>query len=521
MSLYTVLAYLVLFTLVYLQTFRIGFLSDGFRFIWQCHTENWQIFSSNFHDYFYLPLTHTIAFFQFKIFGDHAVGFRLVQYGIHVLNAFLLFVFLKRFLQHTPVKPKQVFEIAAISGAFFLLNPYQTEGVVWLASRAYLWCTLFSLLALIEWEKYIRSKANKHLIPVFLFGMLAMFCKEMALTLPLIILGMEMLRNRRFSPVTRKIHLLWVFPVGIYIWARFFTLGEWIGGYGATVHFHPDINVWATHAAAYMAKFFVMARFLMDATGPKAAAILVSILLLAIAVYVVVAQKMALQLPVYQRFNRRSGAVWIGITAIALLPVLPLEMTSMGSIQSDRYSYFPLLFASVAMVWIIWLLAGKHVKWVATPVLVLFGMLTFQINQNWAISHDISENAIAHLAPQLEEGFDIHLFNQPDNYCGAYLFRNGLTEAVCLRAGLKKGQITPLFRQALCEAEHGVTWKMTRKKIHFRLANPQSIVKWNKVSPLYLYTVHENNRITLDSSEPEFLRKPLFIYSGGAFYRLE
>jgi protein O-mannosyl-transferase len=85
-----------------------------------------------------------ITFFSFYlnylIGGDSPVGFHLVNIGLHIANAILLFLLLRRFFD---------FRIASAAAAIFLVHPIQTEPVLYIYQRSILLACFFSLLALI------------------------------------------------------------------------------------------------------------------------------------------------------------------------------------------------------------------------------------------------------------------------------------------------------------------------------------------------------------------------------------
>jgi tetratricopeptide (TPR) repeat protein len=85
-------------------------------------------------------LTFFSFYLNYLFGGDSPAGFHLVNIGLHIANAVLLFVLLGRFLETW---------IAAAAAAIFLAHPIQTEPVLYIYQRSVLIACLFSLLALI------------------------------------------------------------------------------------------------------------------------------------------------------------------------------------------------------------------------------------------------------------------------------------------------------------------------------------------------------------------------------------
>jgi tetratricopeptide (TPR) repeat protein len=134
--------------------------------------------------HFFNPL-HLRQFTYFTFYLNHRAGgtdprgYHAVNVLIHIANAILLFLLLKRFV--TP-------ETAAVAAAIFLVHPIQTEPVFYVYQRATLLACLFSLLALFAFQ------ARRYWLAIPLF-FLAFESKESALAVPL---ALGLLSEHRF-----------------------------------------------------------------------------------------------------------------------------------------------------------------------------------------------------------------------------------------------------------------------------------------------------------------------------------
>ncbi len=92
-------AVLIVFSLIcsiiYIQAFSIGFLSDDYGFLWQAKEFGWSAFEHNFNDPFYIPFSHVLAMSLYSLVGDNALIFHVLQLLIHVLIGWQLYLFLK------------------------------------------------------------------------------------------------------------------------------------------------------------------------------------------------------------------------------------------------------------------------------------------------------------------------------------------------------------------------------------------------------------------------------------------
>ncbi|MFA5261228.1 MAG: tetratricopeptide repeat protein [Candidatus Omnitrophota bacterium] len=135
--------------------------------------------------------TRFLAFVTFavnyRLHGFHVLGYHLVNILIHILNSFLVYVFVRylgqsKAVQRVSARPESL--IAFWAALVFLCHPIQTQGVAYIFQRANSLATLFYLLTVVL---YLKSRCQESL---FSYGLAvgtflcAIFCKEMAVTLP-------------------------------------------------------------------------------------------------------------------------------------------------------------------------------------------------------------------------------------------------------------------------------------------------------------------------------------------------
>lgn len=154
----------------------------------------------------YRPLAILSFAINNAFFGLSPVSFRFFGILLHVTNACLLWVFLRR----------RVSEVAAFLGALlFLLHPVQVESVVWISQRSILLCAMGSLGALLAWD---RSDENRYWgWGALICYVVALFSKETALGLPLVLFAM-----RKKGSV-----LPFIFMGCGYFFLRAHVLGQW------------------------------------------------------------------------------------------------------------------------------------------------------------------------------------------------------------------------------------------------------------------------------------------------------
>jgi len=135
-------------------------------------------YGSNWH-----PLTWLSHMLDVELFGLKAGMHHVTNVVFHLLNSILLYLFLQRF---APNKSISVF-VALL----FALHPTQVESVAWIAERKNVLSTLFFLLALHAYFKYVQEKQIKLYLLVAALLMLGLMAKPMLVTLPFLLLLLD------------------------------------------------------------------------------------------------------------------------------------------------------------------------------------------------------------------------------------------------------------------------------------------------------------------------------------------
>jgi len=148
------------------------------------------LYTTNWH-----PLTWLSLLADYELYGLNAVGYHVSSLLLHILNTLLLFLVLRRMTGET----WKCLTVAALFG----VHPLNIESVVWIAERKNLLSTLFWILTLFTYVRYVeRPGWRRYLQALFLFA-LGLTAKPMLVTLPVVLLLLDYWPLRRFSVVTR------------------------------------------------------------------------------------------------------------------------------------------------------------------------------------------------------------------------------------------------------------------------------------------------------------------------------
>ncbi len=144
----------------------------------------------------YFPVTETVQWCQWHLWGNHASGYRLTNLGLHLLSAFLLWRLLTKLFSEAPVSgPSAVSGRAAAGGAawigglIFAVHPVGVESVAWVSELKNTLSLPFLLLAMGAYLDFDRGRVGpRNTLLALLWFVLAMLCKSTVAMFPVVLL---------------------------------------------------------------------------------------------------------------------------------------------------------------------------------------------------------------------------------------------------------------------------------------------------------------------------------------------
>ena len=137
------------------------------------------------------PLTWLSLMLDCQLFGVKAGSLHLVNALFHIANTLLLFIVFNRMT-------KALWQSAFIA-ALFALHPLHVESVAWIAERKDVLSTLFWLLTMLAYVRYVeRSSASRYILAMVFFA-LGFLAKPMLVNLPFVLLLLDYWPLDRFS----------------------------------------------------------------------------------------------------------------------------------------------------------------------------------------------------------------------------------------------------------------------------------------------------------------------------------
>ena len=322
---------------------------------------------SNWH-----PLTWLSHMFDCELFGLDAGWHHLTNLILHIANTLLLFAVFKRMTN-------SLWQSAFIAAAF-ALHPMHVESVAWISERKDVLSTLFWMLTMHAYLRYVKTPGKTNYSLVMLVFALGLMAKPMLVTLPLVLLLLdywplkrfELVRADRpkfFSLVLEKIPLISLAAASSVVTFLVQKAGGSVSGMNSISLYMRISNAVASYGT-YIWKMFYPARLALFYSHQGSGlglwqVIIMAILLTTITVWAVRTAKTKPYVIV--------GWLWyIG----TLVPVIGIVQVG-GQSMADRYTYIPYigLFIIIGGV-----LRDITAKWKQQKIMLAFLAITVFIS---------------------------------------------------------------------------------------------------------------------------------------------
>ena len=407
------LIFVVLTFLIFYRTLGIYFLSDDWHWLWLAKNTqwSWSILTTNYEGSnlggSYNPLLLVLFKIFFPLFKLKSFYYHLISLILHATNGFLVYILASKLFKDI----KNLKAWAWVAGILFLIWPVQVEAVSWLAAWPHLWATLFYLLTLVT---YFSKK--KYLAIVFFI--LALLVKEIAISLPFVILIWEIYHRKKVKDSIVYFTFLILFMVMRYI----FT-GVLFGYYGSS-SLGLKILPWLGNLGGFLVEFF-SASYLRTIYY-KVWYHYLEFLILALVIF----------LAIYIYYLVKKKQNWLLATSLSLLvvlgPVSPLGLHR-TTMEGERYLYLPMIFFAL---WLVFLLQKVNMKAVRIILLIVvlasLGIVRYKVSI-WQQASLLGRNIVESFSElNIKQGEELVTVALPDNLQGAQVFRNNLQQALQL-----------------------------------------------------------------------------------------
>jgi tetratricopeptide (TPR) repeat protein len=289
-------------------------------------------YAANWH-----PVTWLSHMIDVTLFGPAAGPAHVVNLALHVANALLLFAFL--------VRTTGAAGRSAVVASLFGVHPLHVESVAWIAERKDVLSMFFALCALVAYAGAVRRRSGAGVVVAVIAFALALMAKPMLVTLPLVLLLVDVWplgRPRTLALVREKIPF---FALAIASMAVTVVVQRQAGAIAPLDSYPLPARV--AHAIAALVDYLVktvwpvnLAVFYpLPPTTPVWRVVVCGTVLSLVTLAAVVLSR--------RRPYVIVGWLWYVVT---LLPVIGLVQVG-GQGMADRYTYLPLVGIFVIAVW--------------------------------------------------------------------------------------------------------------------------------------------------------------------------
>ncbi|HEX2912902.1 MAG TPA: glycosyltransferase family 39 protein [Chloroflexia bacterium] len=412
--------------LVFLPALAAAFSGEDFVFINFVASGN--AFYKTSQALFYRPLPNLFWQLDYSLWGLHAPGYHLTNLLLHAFNSLLVYLLARR-LSGSMVS-------ALLAATLFALQPIHVEPMVWLAGRPDLLATAAFLLCLLVMLSYYRREsrnAGSYIAGLACFT-LGLFCKESVIGLPALLLLLAVLYRK---PRTAKswlalgLELLpFLLAIAFFVAVRLAAIGT-LGGYqGSDQNFLYVF--WNASLGLWLPLLFPLHT---GSAGPLLSLGLGFALLLVYAGLMLSIWRSRSGLP-GRPLLIALGMMWTGILpALAIAPVSP-------DLEQSRILYLPSAGFCLLVALLFSRIFSTGVKaypklntLTLTILLVCYVVGILVAIQPWLQAGKITSQTLAALTTSglpLKAGDTIYYEGLPDNYKGAFIWRNGIDPATRL-----------------------------------------------------------------------------------------
>lgn len=399
-----ILIYISLFSAVlFVNAISGNFVYDDFKVVVEnSFVKEWRHLPKVFtKDYFslsgeisYRPLATLSYFADYAIWHKNPLGFHITNVVLHTMNSVLFYLFLRALVPNN--------KIVLLSLLFFITHPVLVETVNAIGYREDLLCATFFLVSFIYFIKsdtlvYRKSNQITRFTVYYTISLVsylcALFSKEMAITLPLLLMVFTVFFHQRpWSSLTKRgkgIYTGYLAISLLYLIIRFIVFSNPAlhsvyqpGGF--LVNLFTMIKILASYIRLSFFPLHLNADYLVPlVTRPWEGSFILAITFL-ISIFVIFA--------VICR-TRNMLAAWISWFFITLLPVM--NIIPIDNIMAERYLYMPIMGFCVAKGILIYRITDRTLSPRAIPlrqivqrVLVIlmiggYGFTIIRKNGNW------------------------------------------------------------------------------------------------------------------------------------------
>ncbi len=423
--------------LCFASTVEAGFVSDDFVLVNRIAGEGYySSWGGEAGSAFFRPVTTLSYLSDFLIWGNNAAGFHLTNIFWHLVSGIAVFLLFSLLLKHLQVHKHCLYAI--LSSILFLSLASHSESVAWVSGRTDIIATVLCLASLYFFYRQLGKKSTLFSALALLLFPIGLLAKESVIITPLLwglLLAYHSVSHK--ENLRRNLSLVGFSALIAVVYFLFRAMPEdsLVSGirYGGFLDLSP--MGLAENLVRYTLRVLIPP-FPLSLRGIVTEnRMVVPVFLLALILPV--------SIPLFRRAaskHRNLLFLMAGCFFVSLLPVLGMKV-SLFDTQSERFLYLPGVFAAgfftVAIV--SFFKESRLSLIIIVFTIFLQGFFLHRSNENWIQAGRLCSGIARSVAEY--DADSIYILAIPDSYQGAYVFRNGLNEAVTMLTGEESNYI--------------------------------------------------------------------------------
>jgi protein O-mannosyl-transferase len=344
----------------------------------------------------YHPVTILSLAINYHFSGENITAYQWTNILLHLLNTLLVFLFIFEL-----TKGKK--EIAIITALLFAVHPMHVESVSWMAERKDVLYTVFFLLGLISYLKYVRKNDFIQYGLALAFFIISILAKPAAVVFPVCLILIDFFIKRKWNTKSMLDKILF-FGVSLLSGLHTITAQTAASAYGGLDKFsiYERLMISSYGFIMYIVRFIVPVKLAAFypypiATNPYHVFIPDSFLFFLI---------LSLAIGALTIWSiKRTRVIAFGMLFYLITVALVLQFVSVGdAILADRYTYVPYIglgFLAGFAIYQYFLKKGAlyiQYKNIALGILgvvtVVFSFLTYNQTKTWKSTETLFTNVI-------------------------------------------------------------------------------------------------------------------------------
>lgn len=444
---FRVTSFVTLISFLYFgNTLTLGLFADDFEVLYRIIHDN-KLFTTDF----IRPISDISLLFNSFFSKYNAPFYRFTNTCLHIGTSIVLYKALKVVFNRYQINDSH--KIALIASILFAAYPYHSEPIIWIVGRASILSCFLGILAF--YYKIIDTSSTNTIISCILLYV-GLHSYEGIIILPFIITLLYYIEDHNILK-SIKSNIAQYITILLFLIERKILISNITGNYAQNVITNEIFNFPYNYAKAWGRLFIppIESTKIMLITT-----VIVTVLIVTITWMIIIN-------------NKRTSPILLFLLGSILITLLipgtfPVESKTT---EGERLLYFPSLFLCSYLSVILYLISKNKKLHIITITILLIASFTINKNnvKNWKIANKTIEDFKEKLI-QIPNNNTI-IFNLPDSYKGAYIFRNGYNQFLKINTIRSKS----IIYNQLTKDEH----KLIRKKLEYSFAGNSLIINSN------------------------------------------